>query len=636
MFCWSGRVLRIDLSKREVSVETSEPNVMHLLGGRGINVKILHDEVTPSISAFDPANRLVFGPGVLTGTPAPAASRMAVTTLLPNGFVGSSSIGGFIGAEIRHTGYDNIIIQGRSDNPVYVFIHDNEVDFNDAGSIWGKDTQDTQEIIKKELGDPDVQVMCIGPAAENLVTFSSIMTGLQSAAGHGGYGSVLGSKNLKAVAVRGKRGVSIAHLDDFLDVCLDTRNSIIQNPAVQAMCAAGDKNQIFYAVAEGQAVFGNYEAPDSNSETAADWSRRAEEFWNQCAVGKIGCYGCPMFHFDVFNVPDVGIVAPKCTGLGLSFATRLWNNDYKLMLQASALCNNHGLDFTSTTNIIAFLMELYHHGIITEHDTDGIPMKRGDKEAIISTIHRIAHQEGFGRLFRGGLLDAARTIGKGAEQYAMHVKGLEMSATEPRIFKTAALAYALCKDVIDAPPIIEGMGGIEKETAEKLAFQLVGSREASHKDTYEKKGHLTWDSENRATALDLLGMCRYFFLSMGIFLDVPAKLFSLATGVDMDESGLLTAAQRVRTLERAFNVTKGIERKDDSLPERLFEVAVPQGQFEGTKLDKKMFDTMVDDYYATSGWDENGIPKEETFNKLGLVSEWKIFKDRMEQKGATP
>jgi aldehyde:ferredoxin oxidoreductase len=321
--------------------------------------------------------------------------------------------------------------------------------------------------------------------------------------------------------------------------------------------------------------------------------------------------------------------------LGLSFSTRLWNNDYELMLQASALCNGYGLDFTATTNIIAFLMELYHHGIITEHDTDGILIKRGDKEAIISTIHKIAQQEGFGRLFQNGLLNAARTIGKGAEQYAMHVKGLEMSASEPRIFKSGALAYALCKDVIDAPPLIEGIGGIEKETAEKLAFQVVGSREASHKDTYEKKGHLTWDSENRATALDVLGMCRYFFLSMGIFLDVPAKLFSLATGVDMDEDGLLTAAQRVRTLERAFNVTRGMKRTDDSLPERLFEVAVPQGKHEGTRLDKKMFDTMVDDYYATSGWDENGVPKEDTFNKLGLLSEWKLFNERMEQKGVT-
>jgi aldehyde:ferredoxin oxidoreductase len=342
-----------------------------------------------------------------------------------------------------------------------------------------------------------------------------------------------------------------------------------------------------------------------------------------------------MYHFDIFNVPDVGIVAPKCTGLSLSFATRLWNNDYKLMLQASSLCNSYGLDFTTTTNIIAFLMELYHQGIITEHDTDGIPIKRGDEEGIISTIHKIARQEGFGRLFQSGLLDAARTIGKGAEQCAMHVKGLEMSATEPRIFKSGALAYAMCKDVIDAPPLVEGMSGYEKETAEKLAFELVGSKEASHKDTYEKKGHLTWDSENRATALDVLGICRYFFLSMGIFLDVPAKLFSLATGVDMDESGLLSAAQRVRTLERAFNVTRGMKRIDDSLPKRLFEVAVPHGQYEGTRLDKELFDAMVDDYYATSGWDENGIPKEETFSKLDLASEWKLFSSRMKKRDQT-
>ena len=601
------------------------------IGGRGINVKLLFDELEPCVQPFDPENLIIFGPGALTGTPAPNASRMAVSTLLPYGHIASSNMGAFIGAEMRYAGINQLIIQGKSDKPVYLFIHDNGVEFIDAGTMWGRGTDETQETIKKELKDPDAQVMCIGPAAENLVSFSCIMTGMHSAAGHGGFGAVMGSKNLKAVAVRGKGGVKIARLTEFLNVCSDLSHRITQNPAIKAVCASGDRYQIFNAASGGSVVFGNFEAPDTGILTAEEWKTKAEQFWNQHAAGKIGCVGCPMYHFDVFSVPDVGLRAAKCTALGLSFSTRLWNSDYELMFKASTLCNSYGLDSTSTTNIIAFLMELYNEGIISERDTDGIPIKRGDPNAILTTIHKLARQEGFGRLFRDGLVAAAKSIGKGAESYAMHVKGLEMSATEPRISKSQAMTYAMCRDIQDAPPLVEGMAEFDKDTAEKLAFDLVGSSSAAYRDGYEKKGLLTWDSENRATVLDSLGICKWFFLSQGILLDIPAKLYSLATGRDISENDLLISAQRVRTLERATNVTRGLTRKDDTLPERLFESAVPQGKFEGTKLDKKMFNSMVDEYYAASGWDANGIPREEIFRNLGLDAEWQRFQQQMKE-----
>jgi aldehyde:ferredoxin oxidoreductase len=196
MFGSSGHILRVDLSERKYSREPVDPYTNHFVGGRGINVKVIFDELDSKISPFYPRNKLLIGPGVLTGTMAPSASRTQLTTILPNGFLASSGIGGFIGAEIRYAGYDNIIIQGKSNNPIYIFINDNGVEFKVASHIWGKDTQETQRLIKKELNDADLQIMCIDVAGENLVSFSCIMTGLSSAAGHGGFGAIMGSKNL--------------------------------------------------------------------------------------------------------------------------------------------------------------------------------------------------------------------------------------------------------------------------------------------------------------------------------------------------------------------------------------------------------------------------------------------------------
>ncbi|MFH0941968.1 MAG: aldehyde ferredoxin oxidoreductase N-terminal domain-containing protein [Chloroflexota bacterium] len=230
---WSGKILRVDLSKKAYSTVPTAPYTS-FIGGRGINTKIVYDEVGPEVAPFDPENRLLFGPGVLTGTPAPTASRTTVTTLCPNGTIGSSGFGGYVGAEIRHAGYDNIIIQGKADKPVYLYLHDDIVEFRDAGQVWGKDTIETQPLIRKEIGDPDVQVACIGPGGENIVSFASVRTGVQAAGGRGGMGAIMGSKNLKAIAVRGKRGVEIARLGEFLKVANQTGKMLLDHQSLQS------------------------------------------------------------------------------------------------------------------------------------------------------------------------------------------------------------------------------------------------------------------------------------------------------------------------------------------------------------------------------------------------------------------
>ena len=615
---WSGQILRVDLSKKEYSTEATAPYTS-FIGGRGINVKILYDEVDPGTAPFDPENRIIFGPGVLTGTQTPTASRMTITTLCPNGVIGHSGIGGFIGAEIRHAGYDNIIVQGKADSPVYLYIHDDGVEFRDAAQVRGKDTLETQQIIKEETGDPDVKVLCIGLAGENMVSFACVRTAIQTAAGRSGMGAVMGSKNLKAIAVRGKRGIEIARLGEFLEVALEARKNLAEYSASKPPLGRPASNINYSITKSGVLAFGNWEDVDYDEIDTGNYARGGEEYYRQYYVGRAGCFTCPISRWQVCDNPETGLGVAKCSSLP-SFTFKVWNRDYQVMTSAAHLCNNYGLDVVSTSNIIAFLMELYYLGIITEEDTDGIPMIRGDKEAIISTIHKLAKQEGFGKLFRDGVLTAARTIGKGAEEFAMQVKGLEMGNREFRGRKGMALVQA----VATKP------GGNEYPLPEATWSIGTTSKKAVYPGTYDNKALMVWDQANKYKGPDMLGICKSPW-SITQSLEIPAKLFSLATGVDASEDDLLFAAQRVQVLERAFDVMRGISRKDDTLPKRMFETEVPGGPLKGERLERNEFDKMLDEYYAVSGWDKDGVPREETFRKFGLEAEWQVFDKRLKR-----
>jgi aldehyde:ferredoxin oxidoreductase len=443
----------------------------------------------------------------------------------------------------------------------------------------------------------------------------------------------MGSKNLKAVVFRGRKGINIAKLEEFLDACLETRDMFQQSPAFQAMISSGGRTSAVDELKHGMTAFGNFEeSPIDDNKMIEDLEEKGKAFWSKYRSGRTGCIGCPVHHFHVFDFPGLGVGAPKCAAWGV-FAAPLWNTDYELMYQAGFLCNQYGLDFVSTGNSIGFLMELYHRGIISERDTDNIPMRRGNKDAILSTIHKIARQEGFGSLFRNGLLDAARNIGKGAEDCAMHIKGREMPISgEPRSFKGMALAFAVCRDPLDAIPIPEFIWPESKEYAQKLAVDLCQEKEAADPGSYEKKGPLVSAMENRIIATEMVGFCKWFILNLTPLLEVPARLLSLATGKDINEKALLTAAERVRTLERAVNVTQGISRKDDRLPKRMLQTPVPRGPFKGASLDKDRFDMMIDDYYLVSGWDTSGVPQKETFTKLHMNREGEMFSQRMNKK----
>lgn len=631
---WAGKILRVDLSKKTSSTENTSPYTS-FLGGRGINVKILYDEVGLDVSPLDPENRLIFGPGVLTGTSVPTASRTMVTTLCPSEVIGSSGFGGYMGAEIRQAGYDNVIIQGKSDEPVYLYIHDETVEIRDAGKVWGKETLEAERLIKNEIGDPDVVVLCIGPAGENLVSFACIRTGMQSAAGRDGSGTIMGSKKLKAIAVRGKRDINLADPQQFLKASYESHRMILGHPKLRqpwSKVSLGAIELNKSANDRGLSTFGNFENVDWDEIDAKNYVRGGFEYYNKHFTARVGCSGCPVYRcYRICDDPETGLGVAKCYAQPM-FTFRVWNREWSIMQTASHLCNNYGLDVQSTANIISFLMELHHRGIITEKDTDGIAMVRGDKNAIISMIHKVATQQGFGKVLRDGVLNAARKIGSGAEDCAMQIKGLEMGLNDLRGRKGTALAAA----------VLTKKGGGEYPRGESAWSSTNNIPGTAYPGSYENKALMVYESTNYCKVLDSLGICKNFAAWMTSTymdksakpLDIPAKLFSLATGVKITSDDLLLAANKMHTLERAFDVMRGKGRKDDTLPPRMFQNTVPGGPLKGETLDKSKFEKMLDEYYQLSGWDENGIPKEATFKKLNLIHEWEIFEKRLKTEVA--
>ena len=632
---WAGQILRVDLSNGESSTEPVEPYTPSFLGGRGISVKILYDEVNPQLSSHDPENKLFFGPGVLTGTPAAGSSRLKVTAMAAGGFLRNSGLGGAIPNAIKWAGYDLIVIQGKSDKPVYLYIHNDSVQLKDASHLWGKDVYETQQIIRNELGE-SAEVLCIGPGGENEVAFGSIHADWGSAAGRCGFGGIMGSKNLKAIAVRGTRGVEIANSEEFLRVTEEQRKSWIEHEATIAEMQTADKWLAWACQQSGVGALGNFEACDSKTVNIT----KMDEFADKYGIGPHVCGSCPFAHFLIYEVPGIGRSTAKCTPT-FNVTGTLWNDDWKLGFQAYNLCNRYGVDVISTTNIIAFLMELYDKGIITAKDTNGITMGRGDGHAIISAIHKIGKQEGFGKLFKDGVAQGARKIGRDAEKYAMATKEMELQPFEYRLVKQFALATAVnSKDLIDA--INErvynwatALGDqAVKDVEERISEELYGTKEAAFPQNYEAAVAPTVAEEGKIAAGDMVGVCKYlipWFVTER--LDIQAKQVSLATGVEVSEADLLFAGQRVVTLERAFNVIKGMRRKDDTLPARFFEEPVPREPHKGERLLKAKFDKMIDDYYALRGYDKDGVPTEETFKKYGLLSEWEVFKKKV-PKGA--
>ncbi len=620
MYGWVGKILKINLTSQQAETESTEPYIDKYIGGRGIGVRLVYDHYVPGTDAFDPANPLIFSMGPLTGTAMPSSGRTDVTALSPmSNLRAKSNFGGYWGPEVKYAGFDHIVITGKSEKPCYLWIHDGKAEVRDATHIWGQDTFETQRTIQKELGDPEIKVVCIGPAGENLVRFACLITEVAGAAARTGMGAVMGSKNLKAIAVRGSGKVRVAKPDEMLNLSLDVNREIREHPACKELSNWGVVRFIsmmyqlsffpvgYFEDVHWEDIINNFGGPNY-----------VERFQTK----NVGCFACPVRCKNFLCVPEIGKGFTTCEPWS-GFTGSVWNLDMDIFWEAITMANRLGLDSTEVSACIGLLMELNHEGIISEKDTDGIAMTRGGKEAILKTIEKVAFREGFGDILADGQKAFAEKIGKDAVEKLDIVKGLAPHPYEFRAYHGSALMQAVGHRGDPLPlrgSLIEFEWHNAPEWFQQVAKAQFGSEEAAIPSSYKGKALAGIISEHNERVADSLGICTWPY-TLFIFHDVTKawQFFQVVTGKDWDIERLLTTAERIRNLERMFDVRQGISRTDDCLPKKFFETPLSRGKYEGAILDRKEFEGMKDDYYKLRGWDiETGIPTREKLVELGL------------------
>ena len=624
MFGYMGKILRVNLKSSKITEEPLDPVVARkFIGGRGFGIKILFDELKPGVDPLGPDNKLVVATGVLTGIPIPGNARHIIMAKSPlTGIWGEDPVGGFFGQELKYSGYDAIVIEGKAAEPVYLWVHEGEAEIRDASHLWGKFTRDAQREICKEVKDDRAVVGCIGPGGENLVKYASVIFGFNHAAGRCGIGAVMGSKNLKAIAVRGTQKLKYANEERLIDLSLKELANKGENARrgpywPDGLDKYGSNADFIYWQISGRLPTQNFRKctfPGYKNLTAETVSETILVRANTCPYCPIPCNRVVQVHQPYEVDPDYGGPEYETTAALGSFCM---NDNLAALAKANELCNKYAIDTISTGVSIAFAMECYEKGLITRKDTDGLDLSWGNPEAVVQLTEKIAKREGIGDLLAEGVRAAAQKIGHGAEGYAMHVKGQEMPMHEGRGKKGHGFSYTISN---------RGACHLQMESDdlfEETQYPEIGIDETIKADrlyTGPEKVKLVNIVNNLFILYDSLPVCRWtVYPCGGKRLGTLAEIIGAATGWDITTDELMTVGERVCNLERAFNVREGITRKDDVLPKRLMEEPLPDGPYKGETISKEDLDKMLDYWYDFHGWDkETGVPTSKRLNELGL------------------
>jgi aldehyde:ferredoxin oxidoreductase len=622
---YAGKILHVDLTKSRITkMPQDEAVAKQFIGGRGINIKYLYDGVKPGIDPLSPENRLIFGSGPFVGSLVPCAARVNVTTKSAlTGILGDTNSGGQWSPELKYAGYDHIIFDGKAKKPVYLWIDDDHVELKDATHLWGADTWETTEMIQNELGDKGIQVACIGSAGENLVRFACVIFTLGRAAGRGGAGAVMGSKNLKAIAVRGTKDVKIADPDAFLKIATKLFKRTEEHPGANLRGIQGTLMHVRMTNETGQLGYRNMQY--TTHETIGD-TLSAERFLEDWSIKSKACFACPIHCSHYYGIKEGPYEGTFAEGLEydtvLELGIKTCIDYYPAVLKGNELANRYGMDTDSLGGMIAWAMECFEHGVITEKDTNSLDLRFGNHEALIEIIHKIARREGFGNLLAEGIRPAVSKIGKGSEQWAHHIKGLTL-IVELRQGYGFALGHVTSN--IGAHHVrgaFMAEHDIRRLLPEDLTKQKFGSVDARHPYKTEGKGKVVQWYEQATTMADCMEMCKFDvspYAGLGLTtLDDIAKLFTALTGIPMTEDELKEIVERILALERSFNAREGLSRKDDTLPPRMWEKVI-DGPHKGFRFDRRAFDQVLDQYYEVHGWSKDGIPTPSTLEKLNLA-----------------
>jgi aldehyde:ferredoxin oxidoreductase len=620
----------IDLSTGEITTAPIPIEMRKLyLGGRGLDMYLLFNHLEPGIDPLGPDNVLTVSAGLLVGTLASASARTHIGAKSPlTGFVGSSNMGGFFAPELRWAGFDHLVIKGKAAEPCYLWIHNGQIEIRDASQLWGEDIPDTQELIREELGDAEVKALCIGVAGEKLVRFANVMTGVKNAAGRTGMGAVMGSKNLKAIAVRGSQDIEIHFPEQALEYNQGLLERIGSTKFAQIMQKWG--TMFIYGVTNtiGMVRVRNFQL---NQQVGGNIEcEHIEEY----SIGSESCYGCIIHCRHKYLIRDGPYEGTYCEGPEYTsqgaFGMQVDCNDFETILVGNHLVNKYGLDTLETGSLIAWAMELYEKGILTDVDTDGLKLEWGNAEAVLEMVRRIAEREGLGDILAEGPLRAAEKIGPQALQYCIHVKGMSNLHSDERPTPSLALGIATSSrgaDHLRSRPAIDLY-----HLPQDLLRKIYGGPKAyegplsSDYTVYEGKARMVQWQEMMYQAIDSAGICKYhtIFLSPNLIgFEELSKLIYYNTGMEFTPEEIWDIADRAYTLERLFNIREGLKRADDGLVDRYFDEPTPIGLpiVRGKSIDRDKFNEMIDEYYQLHGWDEQGQPRPETLKMLGLKDE---------------
>ena len=621
-FSLGGKILHIDLTSREISTEPTAPHGERFLGGMGISAWKLLKDHAPGVSALDPGAVLAFNAGVLVGTIAPTACRLGVLSrnVMTGGF-GSASAGGHFAPELKYAGYDQVFVIGKASKPVYVRIDDDDVSIEDASPIWGKTTWETDDFLRNKAGSNEPEVLSIGPAGENLVTLANIVVNRSRSASRCGVGAVMGAKNLKAMAVSGSGHVAVADPEGFMDASLEMTKVLMQAVTTKELRRYGTPVSFNRWNELNTVPTRNFQETRMPAELAANIE--PDVLRRDHITRNFGCFACPIHctHYQtVEDGPYAGTKGEKIEHENLwDFGTKLGIDSLPAIIKGSSLCHQLGLDIDNVSGAISWAFECFQRGLLTTEDTGGLELEWGNHPALIELLGRIARREGIGELLAKGSREAARTLGKGSEDFAIHVKGQEL-AEELRVFKGWGFGVVVSERGgahTTGAPITEKM-----KVSEDVSEEFFGIRTAFNPHTYEGKAQLVAYFQRFHAVLECLGSCFFSTNWYGHQVLGPkhfATLYSLATGNDLSEGELMAMGEKVHTLQKLFNVSRGgFARADDYPPKRMM-VEPATDSREETGIDRETWDRLLDEYYDIHGWNrETSHPRPQTLQDIGL------------------
>ncbi len=610
---YTGNILRVNLSNEKISIENlDEIFCRRYIGGEGFVAYYLLKELKVGIDPLGPENKLIFAAGPLTGFAIPGTGRNSVGAKSPlTGGFGEAEVGGYWGAELKHAGFDAVIVEGKAKNPVYLWIHDGEAEIRDANHLWGKVTGEVQEKILEELNDNNIRVAQIGPGGEQLVRYACIMNDLRNAAGRTGMGAVMGSKNLKAIAVRGNQKQEAADREKLRAV-LKLFNETLQqrNAGVFVLGTGGDYME--EAASSGNLSFRNFRDGGFTNAIALDPKTIKETL----GLEKDGCYACSIRCKKVVKIGDPWNVDPIYGGPEYETLGALGSNcgvdDVSAVCKANEICNKYSIDTISTGISIGFAMECYEAGILTDKDTDGIKLNFGNAEAMVQVVKMIAKREGLGDTLAEGVKRASEKLKNGSEKFAMHVKGGEFPMHEPRLKQGMGLGYAV------SPTGAEHMTNLDDYSfahSRVMAYHgPIGILEPLElNDLSPKKVRTVAHFTNWRYLFNALLICYFVFWRY----NNVTELVQAVTGWNTSLWELMKAGERISTMTRVFNVREGFTKNDDWLPERFFKPHT-SGALSETAIDQDKLKNAINKYYSMMGWDENGIPTRAKLEELDL------------------